>query len=145
MAILHQNTLTKKLTSVNVSTMTRQRLEDKRRRLAQTPPPLEHILRASLFKRFRRCGRDTCYCATGQGHPGFYLGVSAPGGKTIQVSLPEQLVPVAQQWIDNYDRLWKLIEDVSAINRELLKQRWVDSQPPVRAKKGAGRKKLSKR
>ncbi len=125
--------------------MTRQQLERKRERLMRSTPSLQHMIRGSLFKRFRRCGTPNCHCASDQGHPAFYLGVSAPGGKTTQLFLPAELVPVVQEWVDNYERLWKLIEDVSAINRELLKERWVDTQPPARAKKGAKRKKLSKR
>jgi len=65
--------------------------------------------------------------------------VSFAGGKTSQVSLPEDLVPVARDWIRNYDRLWQFIEDVSAINRELLRQRWVEPERrrrPRRTKQG---------
>src|SRR3972149_11341941 len=101
-------------------------LESKRQRLLRSLPPLERVLRASLFERSRRCGKATCHCAQGQGHPAFYLGVTFPGGKTEQISLPKEFVPVARGWIDNYDRLWRFIEAVSAVNRELLRQRWVE-------------------
>jgi hypothetical protein len=55
------------------------------------------------------------------------VGVSLPEGKTEQVSLPAELVPVAKAWTRNYQRLWRRIEQLSAINRELLRQRWVDA------------------
>lgn len=111
-----------------VSVARRQQLEQRRERLLGALPPLEQVLRASLFQRHRRCGKAGCHCAKGKGHPAFYLSVSFAGGKTSQVSLPEDLVPVARDWIRNYDRLWQFIEDVSAINRELLRQRWVEPE-----------------
>jgi hypothetical protein len=104
----------------------RRRLEQKRERLRSSLPALEHVLRASLFQRHRRCGKPGCHCAEGAGHPAFYLSVSFAGGKTSQVSLPKELVPVAREWIRNYSRLWEFIEQVSAVNRELLRQRWVE-------------------
>ncbi len=104
----------------------RRQLEQKRERLRSALPALGHVLRASLFQRHRRCGKSGCHCAQGEGHPAFYLGVSFAGGKTSQIFLPKELVPIAREWIRNYDRLWQFIEDVSAVNRELLRQRWVE-------------------
>lgn len=97
---------------------------------------MELLLRASFFKRYRRCGQATCRCATEgeQGHPGFYLGVTFRGGKTSQVSIPERLVPVARQWIENYHQLWERIEEISAINLELLRQRWTDAEDSPKPK-----------
>jgi hypothetical protein len=108
----------------------RQQLEQRRQRLVRSlAPPLEQLLRGSLLRRSIRCGKPSCHCAEGEGHPVVCVGVSLPRGRTTQVSLPRELVPVARQWIGNYERLWKLIEEISAINRELLRQRWVDPAP----------------
>jgi hypothetical protein len=112
-------------------------LEAKRRRLLKSLPPLEEILRASLFQRRLRCGKPGCHCAQGKGHPATYLGVTFPGGKTRQITLPTELVPVAREWIRNYKKLWEFIEGVSDINRELLRQRLVE---PPRRRQGTGRK-----
>ena len=107
-------------------TKRRESLEQKRHRLAASLPPLEQVLRGSLFRRFRRCGKPSCHCAQGQGHPVVCVGVSSAEGKTVQVSVPAELVPVARAWVRNYQRLWQHIEQVSALNRELLRLRWVD-------------------
>ena len=112
----------------------RKSLETRRQRLLQTLPPLDQILRASLFQRRLRCGKPGCHCARGKGHPAIYLGVSLPGGKTRQITLPKELVPVAREWIRNYKRLWDFIEGVSDINREMLRQRLVE--PPLRRRTG---------
>jgi hypothetical protein len=58
----------------------RRQLEAKRKRLRSALPTLEHVLRASLFQRSRRCGKPGCHCAEGEGHPTFYLSVSFAGG-----------------------------------------------------------------
>lgn len=120
--------------------MTKPRLERKRRQLARSAPPLDLILRGSLFKRFRRCGRPTCHCAQGQGHPVFCVSVSRAEGKTEQITVPAELVPVAKAWIRNYQRLWRQIEQVSAINRELLRERLVSSSTARPTGRRSGRR-----
>ena len=102
------------------------RLEQQRARLAQQAPDLTQVLRGSLFERTRRCGVATCHCATGEGHPVVCVGVTMPGGKGMQVTVPSELVPVVRLWTENYRRVWELIEEVSAVNRELLRERLVE-------------------
>jgi hypothetical protein len=113
----------------------RKSLERKRERLLRSVPPLEEVLRASLFERARRCGKPSCHCSSGEGHRSFYVGVSFAEGKTTQISLPPELVPLAREWIGNYERLWRFIEEISKVNRELLRERWVE---PRRRRKPPG-------
>lgn len=58
------------------------------------------------------------------------VGVALPGGKNVQVTVPPELVPVVRQWTENYKKLWQMIEDVSTINRELLRGRLLDPALP---------------
>jgi hypothetical protein len=100
--------------------MTR-RLRERRRRLVSELPPLEEVLRGSLVRRVLRCGKPRCRCADGEGHHATYLSVTLPGGRTEQLSLPEHLLEQAERWIANYHAWWEAIEQVSAVNRELLR------------------------
>ena len=100
-----------------------QDLLDRRRRAVQKLPPLEEIVRGSVFVRLLRCGKPTCRCAAGEGHRATYLSVTLPGGRTEQISLPASLVPVAKRWVANYVSWWQIVERVSAINRQLLRTR----------------------
>jgi len=98
------------------------RLLARRRRVLTQLPPLEEILRGSILDRTVRCGGPGCHCASSDGHPVTTLTVSFAGGRTSQLSLPARLVPVAKRWVANYHAWWTIMEEVSAINREILRQ-----------------------
>ena len=103
------------------------RLLDRRQRVREQLPPLEEIVRGSVFTRQLRCGKPTCHCARGALHRATYLSVSFGGGRTVQVSLPPALVATARRWVANYQTWWRAIETVSEINRDLLRRRAVTS------------------
>ena len=82
------------------------------------------MVRGSLVTRYRRCGKPTCHCMKGGGHgPAHYLVVTLKRGKTQQILLSEEMLPVAQQYLNNYKRWWTAVEKVSALNRRLLRLR----------------------
>jgi hypothetical protein len=108
----------------------RLRLERLKDKLARELPPAQDILRASVFTRRRRCGGARCRCATGPGHATTYLAVSFPGGTTEQISLPANLVPEARRRAAVYRRWWRIIDRISAINRELFRKRWIGASLP---------------
>ena len=117
-----------------------QALHARRQRLIAALPPLEEVLRGSVFVRSLRCGKDGCRCASGDGHRAAYLSVTLPGGRTEQISLPAELVPVAEQWVDNYKAWWRAIEELSAINRQVLRQRRRPATPSARRPRRARRR-----
>lgn len=92
-------------------------------------PPFSEVVRGSLVERFLRCGKPRCRCASGQGHHVWYLTVSFARGHTEQVTVPPELVPVVRRWVQNYQTWWNCLEEVSAVNRTLLRKRWVDTEP----------------
>ena len=108
----------------------RHRLLDRRRRALRALPPLEEIVRGSVFTRRVGCGKATCRCARGDLHTATCLTVSFAGGRTEQLSLPAELVPVARRWVANYRTWWKAVEIISGANRELLRRREVSPEKP---------------
>jgi len=95
-----------------------------RQRLAAGLPPFEEMVRGCLVTRYRRCGKPNCHCVGTQGHgPAHYLAVSLKGGKTEQILLSEETLPVARQYLENYKRWWDALERVSKVNRRLLRMR----------------------
>ena len=113
------------------------KLTDLREALTADLPPFSEIVRGSLVTRYRRCGKPTCHCATGEGHgPAHYLSVTLKPGKTEQILLSEEMLPVARQFLDNYNRWWSALEKVSEANRRLLRMRVAE----LTAKKKSSRK-----
>jgi hypothetical protein len=86
-------------------------------------------LRGTLLDRVIRCGKATCHCATGPGHPITCVTVSLANGRTQQVTVPRAWRATVQRWIANYQRYWQAIEAISAINRQLLQRRAWPTEP----------------
>ena len=126
------------------------RLLERRQRAAQKAPELTEVLRGTLRERYVRCGKPGCHCRKGQGHgPVRYLSVSLGVGQTRQITIAADDYVLAWQYVDNYQRLWRLLETISTINRELLRQRQLPRPPRQRSmgrrwtrrKKGGEKKK----
>ena len=112
----------------------------RRRRILQKLPPLEELVRGSVFVRSLRCGKPRCSCASGDAHRATYLSVTLPGGRTEQISLPASLVPLAKRWVANYAAWSQAVERISAINRDLLRaHRQARRDPRSAADDGAGK------
>jgi len=95
-----------------------------RQKFAAGLPPFEEMVRGSLVTRYRRCGKPNCHCVETEGHgPAHYLAVTLKGGKTEQILLSEEMLPVARQYLDNYKCWWDALERVSDVNRRLLRMR----------------------
>lgn len=87
-------------------------------------PSFAQNVRGSLVTRYRRCGKPTCHCLKSGGHgPAHYLVVTLKPGKTKPILLSEEMLPVARQYQDNYKRWGVALENVSAVNRRLLRLR----------------------
>ena len=96
----------------------------RREQEASSLPPFAEMVRGTLLTRYRRCGKPTCHCARTKGHgPAHYLVVTLKPGRTEQILLSEEMVPVARRWVDNYQRWWEALEKVSEVNRRLLRLR----------------------
>jgi len=95
---------------------------ERRRRILARLPPLEEVLRGSVVVRSLRCGKPSCHCAEGDGHLATYLSVTHAGGRTEQISLPAELVPLVERGVATYRAWWAAVEQLSAINRDRIRQ-----------------------
>jgi len=111
------------------------RLIVRRRRLLAKLPPLDEVLRGSLVERSVWCGKASCRCARGELHAAVYLSVTHRGGRTEQICVPRELVRSVRNGIAVYLKWWEILEQVSALNRDLLRQR---RGRPGGVKDGAG-------
>jgi hypothetical protein len=99
-------------------------LKRRRKQLLRKLPPLESVLRGSLIERYKRCGKPGCKCAQGPGHgPKFYLSVSYPGRAPQMDYVPQADYAQISGFVANYYRVREILEEISEINRELLRRR----------------------
>src|SRR5258708_20875627 len=94
---------------------------ERRRQVQERLPPLETIVRGSVFTRHLRCGKPTCRCARGRGarHRATYLSVSFGGGRTFQITLSPAVATTAPRWVANYQACSPAIATASATNHPL--------------------------
>ncbi len=99
-------------------------LRRRRKQLLKRLPPLEAVMRGSLIERYKRCGKPGCKCAQGPGHgPKYYLSVSRTAARPQMDYVPQAHQPQVAQYLNNYRQIRDILEELCAINRELLRRR----------------------
>ena len=99
-------------------------LRNRRHKLIRDLPPIEQVLRGSLIETYKRCGRPNCHCMGGPGHgPKRYLSIPQPGGRPRRDYVPNSAYPQAAQLIANFRKLREALDEIGAINAELLRRR----------------------
>lgn len=118
------------------------------RRLARFPFP-DDLLPGSLSLSHLRCGKPTCHCAQGQGHPVWQLTYMLEGRKRVQ-HIPREWVDEVRRRVRAGREFQQALRDVLAANAELLvlakQQRRKKAASSRSANKAAnkGRKKAAK-
>lgn len=80
------------------------------------------VVRGTLAVRETTCGKANCRCKRGHKHVALYLVVSEDG-KLRQLFIPKTLESQARQWVASYQRIRELLEELSRLHWERLKQR----------------------
>jgi hypothetical protein len=101
--------------------MKQQTILNNRTKLASALPSTTEILRGSLLHRHIRHSSGCAVCAKGPGHLVWVLTVSYPGGRTKQISLSAQQVPMVRLWLRNYQKLKATLERICELNQQLLR------------------------
>ena len=77
------------------------------------------LLPGSLSQSQRRCGKPTCHCATGAGHPSWYLAFMVGGTQRVQ-HIPAAWVADVQRRVAAGRAFKQAIAEVLAANAQLL-------------------------
>jgi hypothetical protein len=110
-------------------------LRNRREGLVKLVPPLGEILRGSLTERFLTCGKPECRCARGERHgPVWYLSVSLDQSRRTGTTVAGDQVAQVRQGIESYHRVQEHLEQISDINRELLRRAKGPRQRPPKKK-----------
>lgn len=107
----------------------RRQLEARKQAIVESLPSFAEMMRGSLVDRLIRCGKSSCRCAQGYEHPITYLSVSFKAGKTVQITVPKNLLERVRGMVRNYSEFWEALEQISEINRQLLRKRLLEHDP----------------
>jgi hypothetical protein len=82
----------------------------------QIPPD---ALPGSLSQTHRRCGKETCRCAQGNGHPVWSLTFMVGGKKRVE-RIPDEWVEIVRQHVEAGRQFKEAVAEVLVANAELL-------------------------
>lgn len=89
------------------------------RRLQLPEKLVEGLLPGSLSETRRRCGKRTCHCADGVGHPSWYLTFMVDGKKRVE-RIPAAWVEEVRRRVDGGREFKQAVAEVLAANAQLL-------------------------
>jgi len=93
----------------------------RRKKLVDSLPSPDEILRGSLLQRIIRHKTGCPKCAAGGGHPVWILTIGYPGGTTKQYSIRPEMKPQVEQWLQNYHELKAQLEEICNLNHVLIR------------------------
>ena len=100
-----------------------EKLKNERSELLEELKSLTQILHGSWVERYSVCSRKNCKCHKGERHgPRHYLVINE-NGRQRQKYIPNSLVESAQKGVQQYHRLAEIVDRITSINLELIKER----------------------
>ncbi len=95
------------------------RLRQRKRQLVSRLNLPPDALPGSLALTHRRCGKSSCHCAGGQGHPLWLLTFMVQGKKRVE-PIPQQWVDAVRQRVDHGRQFKEALAELFVLNAELL-------------------------
>lgn len=95
----------------------------RQRKLIANSLPLEEMVRGTLIKRYLECIRPLCKCHKSKKFrhgPYYYLSIRKKD-KSTHVYIPFNKLNKVKVLAENYNKVWKGLEEISAINIGLIK------------------------
>jgi len=96
-------------------------LKEKRTRIAKSKPRSSKIIKGSLVKIKRTCGKANCQCTKGKKHVSLYLSQSKQG-KTRMTYIPKRQEKKVMEYVNRYKELIKVLDELSELNIQIIKQ-----------------------
>jgi hypothetical protein len=96
------------------------RLEQRRDALLDSLRSLGNLMRGSLYTAHVRCGSPDCECAKGKRHEKQHLSVNLHG-RTRNVYVGERRASQVAALIAEYNRAWRIIDELTEVNVALLR------------------------
>lgn len=101
----------------------KQKLIAEKKRVLKQSPSLGDVLRGTFKRWYSQCGNPGCKCHTDNKylHGPYYRVSYNKRGKVYTLYVPLKLKEEVKRLVDNYNKVWKGIEDISAINIKLIR------------------------
>ncbi len=112
------------------------RLRRRKRQLVSRLHLSPDALPGSLSLTHRRCGKPSCHCADGPGHPLWSLTFMVQGKKRV-APIPLQWVDVVRQRVDLGRQFKEALAELFVLNAELLVLERKQQPPTNRQKRAA--------
>lgn len=81
------------------------------------------ILRGTLNERQNTCGKSTCRCLDGDGHPALYLVLRKADGSLNQIYVGKRRQREIVEAVENFQRVQTLLDELSTLRWKRLKRR----------------------
>lgn len=96
-----------------------------KQKIAQNLPPLTEVLRGTFIKLYQVCARGNCRCHKSKKyrHGPFYRVSFSKKGRSYHIYVPLKDRKKVKIWVDNYNKLWQGIENISALNIKLIQKK----------------------
>jgi len=111
-------------------------LRQRRRQLIPRLKLPSDALPGSLSLTHRRCGKASCHCADGQGHPLWSLTFMVQGKKRVE-HVPQPWVDAVRQRVDRGRQFKERLAELLVLNAELLVLQRHQPPPKSRQKRTA--------
>ncbi len=93
-----------------------------KQKIAKILPPLTEVLRGTFIEWNQICARHTCKCHKSKKyqHGPFYRVSYFKNGRSYHIYVPLKDKQKIKIWTDNYNKVWKGIEDILELNIKLI-------------------------
>lgn len=80
------------------------------------------FLHGTLNVKERTCGKSNCKCVRGEKHSSLYI-VNRQDGELRQLFIPSARETEVRQWVERYQEVKKLLDDISDLYWEKIQKR----------------------
>jgi hypothetical protein len=89
--------------------------------LAKTMPKTMEVIKGTMVEMKKACGKPNCKCMRGEKHKALYVSQYV-NGKPKMLFIPKAQEKRIRQCVENYKKIKRSINELSAINLEIIKR-----------------------
>lgn len=99
------------------------RIQSRKKRIIKKAPPLKNIIRGTFIEWYQVCARKECKCHKDRKyrHGPYYRISYSKDKRSHHVYVPKHYRDKAKEMVDNYNAIKEAIEEISALNIELIR------------------------